>query len=90
MILPSVLVSSRITQGLFTFGNRFWCDNGLCCDFITVSELTVSERVGTPAWMIHDSELEKLQSANGSHPRDCDVFDTTTRLTKIHLPCTAR
>lgn len=36
--------------------------------------------------MIHvlDSELEKVQSAKGSHPRDCDVFDITTRSTKIH------
>lgn len=53
MILPSALVIYRIRQGLFTFVNRFSRVNGLCCDFITVSELSVSERVGTPARMIH-------------------------------------
>lgn len=27
-----------------------------------------------------DSSVQKLHSANSSHPRDRDVFDTTTRL----------
>lgn len=44
----------------------------------TISELYLSEHVGTSVWMSRcsDSEFRELHSARGSHPWDCDVFDT--------------
>lgn len=67
---------------MFAFVNRFPRVSGLRRDFLTGSELSVSERVGPPTRMIRvpDSELEKRKKKN-SNPLTVHAAETVTSLT---------
>lgn len=92
MISWSVLAIYRSRPGLFTFVNRFSECQCLCWDFITVSELSVSEHVGTPARMIHVLTVQFKNSTPLTVHTPETVTSLTPRraLTKIHLLCRVR